>query len=45
MNLKTLYVWIVHCSSYIISRQNSVMADTINLMKVMIMYVKIKLNF
>jgi len=44
LNLKTLYVWIVHCSSYITSRQNSVMADTINLTKVMKMHVKIKLN-
>jgi len=44
MNLKTLYVWIVQCSSYIISRQNCMMADTINLMKVLIMHVKIKLK-
>lgn len=44
MNLKSLYDWIVQCSSYIISRQNSMMADTINLMKVLIMQVKIKLK-
>jgi len=37
MNLETLYVWIVQYS-YIIARQNSMMADTINLMKVQIMH-------
>jgi hypothetical protein len=44
MNLKTLYVWIVQCFSYIISRQQPMMADTIILIKVLIMRTKIKLK-